>query len=412
MSNAPISNPRRLAVACLLEVEKHGLLVPEAITRLSFDMSDEQLAYAHEIIYGTFRYLPGLEKVLAHFCKPRKLPPPIRWLLLSFIYQIHFMRAPDYAVVDEANKLAIKLKFKGLKPLVNGVLRNVIRKGEEVTSSLNAGDWLLPEWLMALFSKQYDSEMVDTWLEAWRERGQTSYWSAADEVEGEDPRSQQLPHAFRGNRQIPLKEIKARKLYIQNESSQAVSELVCQLKPSSILDLCAAPGGKTCYLARFANANRILACDCSAERVARMNQNRDRLGLSFETRVGDGRHLELDETFDVVLLDAPCTGIGIIGRHPEIKFLKKQAADDDLKQLQRDLLNAAYKQVKPGGYLLYTVCSLDANEIPQDPEGSQIADDANDFLETLPCHLTDGHFHFSPGPLFDGFSGTLLKKPV
>jgi len=192
-----------------------------------------------------------------------------------------------------------------------------------------------------------------------------------------------------------------------------VAEMVCRLKPQSVLDLCAAPGGKTCYIARFGNVERLVANDQAAERMARMRDNRQRLDLNFDIQEGDARHLTFDEKFDLVLLDAPCSGLGIIGRHPEIKFLKKKPAEPELRELQAELLEAGWQHVKPGGHLLYTVCSLDKREIPKPIEGSEpvIATSDLDFLKRLPCHLDGCSFFFSPTPTFDGFSGMLLRKP-
>lgn len=408
----PIKNPRECAVTCLAEVERTSQLIPEVMAVLPFQLGDDDRNLAYELAYGTMRYRPGLDRLLASFCKPAKLPPKLRWLLLCSLYQLRFMRTPAYAVLDEANKLAVQMKFPGLKPLVNGVLRNAERQAETKTAGYDLQTWLLDPWLAELLLSQYGRATLDAWLEGWQERGTTAYWTVDNRpLDGDEP-AQHLPHAFRRTKAIPSEAFTDHRLYVQNESSQAVAEFAAALAPQSVLDLCAAPGGKTCYLAAFAKPARLVANDLAGERQARLRENRERLGLNFELSAGDARTAEFSEPFDLVLLDAPCSGIGIIGRHPEIKLLKREAADAKLRVLQAELLAAAWRHVRPGGHLLYTVCSLDAAELPSPPAEAQVVTAAHlePWRERLPLGFQGDHFYFSPSATFDGFRGMLLRK--
>ena len=406
-----IVNPRRLAVICAVEVEQKSLLVSEAMNSLPFNMSEGDKNLAHEIVYGTFRYLPGLNIQLGELCKPAKLPPKIRWLLLTSLYQLHFMRTPAYAVIDEANKLAIELKFVGLKALVNGVLRNAERGKEAFEKALSVQKWLLPTWLAEQLKAQYGDEEVASWLESWKERGSLSYWTVDGTGLDGDEASAHLPHAWRRSKPVPIDAFEDRRLYVQNESSQAIAELASRLEPESVLDLCAAPGGKSCYLSAFSKASRIVANDNASDRVARLRRNRDRLGMTFEITTEEALTATSGE-FDLVLLDAPCTGIGIIGRHPEIKLLKRHSADEALLQTQAELMMAAWKHVRPGGHLLYTVCSLDQREVPAiPPEAESIMPSTTaSLLAPLPFKALGKGFYLTPDNTFDGFSGILLRK--
>ena len=408
-----IRDARTLTVRCLVESSRGRRLVPEAMHRFDHALSSRDLAFAHEMVYGTYRYLPGLEKVLARFCPKPKFPPEIRWLLLSSLYQIGFMRTKDYAVFDEANKLAVHLGYPRLKGLVNAVLRNAQRAGDALWRDKDGADWLLPTWLKDLLASQHGADAVADWTRTWRDRAELAYWRNDDPVSEEERRSDVVPHGFRRQSALPPEWLSEGRIYIQNESSQAVSELACRLKPKTVLDLCAAPGGKSCYVASFGGCETLVASDLASERVALIEENRNRLGLDFETLCADATQLAWDKPLcDLVMLDAPCSGIGILGRHPEIKHHKSQPADESLKKTQAALLKRGWELVAPGGYLLYTVCSLDMSEVPPPPEGAVVDVQA---LEHMPSGVPLTHFErlfrISPSNVFDGFCGMLLSKP-
>jgi len=406
-----IDNARILAVQCALEVTRSGLLIPEAMTRLRTRLSQQDLELAHELCYGTFRYLPGLTRFLETFCKTGKLPDPIRWLLLISLYQLRFTRIPDYAVLDEANKLAARLSFPGLRRLVNGVLRNVQRKGDAVWQDLSPSEQLLPDWLDQRLIEAYGEATRDGWVIAWQNRPGTSYWTVGDQPIGaEDTQSPHLPHAFRNGSALDPRTLGSS--YIQNESSQAIAELARRLKPDAVLDLCAAPGGKSLYLAAFGDQTRLIANDNAPDRLARLEENRERLGLTLETTRSDAESLEFGADFDLVLVDAPCTGIGIIGRHPEIKCLKHGPADAVVLERQRTIVAAAVRMLAPGGHLLYSACSLDPAEVPEQPEELLPARETlAEMARDLPIVLNDTRFTIPPADHFDGFVGALWQKP-
>lgn len=407
-----IRDARLLAVNCLYEIERQKTLVPEAMERLPHQLSDEDRNLAHELVYGSLRFLPGLARVLAGFCNKARTPPRIFWLLIVSLYQLRFLRIPSYAVLNEANRLTLDLKFKGLKPLVNGVLRNITRAGEEIWS-LEEEHWLLPPWLSSCFSRHFPPDQIRGWLSAWNEHFPISYWSVNETRLEDDPPSAYLPHAFRRNRSIDAKTLARARVYIQNESSQAIAEMVLRSASRSVLDFCAAPGGKACYLAAFGELARLVAHEPRADRMARLHKNRGRLGLAFETvqDAASGPSSE-DARFDLVMVDAPCTGIGIIGRHPEIKLLKDAPADERLRQKQAQIAASAWKWVKKGGYLLYTVCSLDPGEVPAGPADAQPApQQAKAWLPTgIPRNMKGARFRIDPVAGFDGFQGILLRK--
>ena len=396
---------------CLTEVEKFDLLVPEAMSRLTFDLPPEDRNFSHELVYGTFRWLPGLEGALEALCKPAKLPPRIRWLLLCSLYQLRFLRVPDYAVLNEAQKIVRFFKLTGLKGLVNGVLRNATRKLDSLFDG-DASQAILPAWLRDLLADQYGPALYTSWVEAWKQPAVTCYWSKSGQGSPDDEKSSILPHGFRKGSSLSPSQLQGSDIYIQNESSQAIAEMALRSGACSILDLCAAPGGKICYMASFGKLKRLVGCDPSARRNLKLVENQRRLNLDFEIKTAAAQDLTWEgDLFDLVLVDAPCSGTGIIGRHPEVKFLKKGPADQALRSMQSKILKAGWRAVKPGGYLIYTVCSLDHREVPSMPADAVANTTLLQAIDGLPVTESGHRFFFHPGPAFDGFSGMVLSRP-
>lgn len=411
---AVIENARECAVRLMEEVQKEKVLVPEALARLNYRLSDKDTALVHEVVYGTFRYHPGLDQILHEFCKKPNFPPPVYWLLLTAFYQLLLMRVPDYAVINEAVNLCGRLRFQGLKRVVNGVLRNVQRNRDRLTEALQRMDAVLPSWLEDLISDRYGATGFEAWKQQGTNRKQLSYWAVDGGLQGDEP-SPELPHGFRREGALSLQQLQQNRGYIQNETSQAVAELALSLKPGRVLDMCAAPGGKACYMAAFGELEYLLACDLTASRMALLKQNQQRLGLQFETFLGEAETITQEQfgLFDLVLLDAPCTGLGIVGRHPEIKYLRTGSAETGLKETQRRLAEAAWSLVKPGGYVLFTVCSPDPLEVPDAPNEAEQVD-----VRTLETPLAGfceswegGRFFVVPSGVRDGFCGALWRKP-
>jgi 16S rRNA (cytosine967-C5)-methyltransferase len=408
-----IRTARELALECLLLIEQDHLLIPEAMQRCMHQLNSRDRQLANELVYGTFRYLPGLEKVLKSFVPKPRYPKTIHWLLLLGLYQLLFTRIPDYAVLNESNRMCERLKMKGLKALVNGVLRRAGREKESLLANKQTPQWLLPPGLLRLFQKQYGEDTVAQWCQAWSERGTQTYWTPNGQPQEGDQRLDPLPHAIQRQGQLTEEIMTKGQLYVQNESSQAVAELACRLNPESVLDVCGAPGGKACYIATFGKPKQLLVCDASAERLALVAENRERLGLQFEMAALAAEDLDLPaESFDLVLVDAPCSGIGILGRHPEVKYLKQDPATADFRKRQSMLMQRGWSFVKPGGHLLFTVCSLDQDEVPAFPQDA-IADTERLADDLLAPHQTreSGMFYIEPSSRYDGFCGALLRKP-
>jgi len=313
-----------------------------------------------------------------------KLDSRVVAILRMSIYQIVFLsRIPDYAAVADAVELA-----KQVAPQAAGFVNAVLR------SLLRAKDWLtmwhdLPQPLPGRsgigLRLSYPDNLVDHFCDSFgdsfgseimlaqnRRNGRTLRINSArctraeviallaeEGVEAEE--SPVSPYGVRlpaGVNPSALRAYTAGLCSIQGESSMLVAPLLGSLDGKRVLDACAAPGGKALHMAELAADNAsITAVDIHAHRVATIRQQAERLRLhSVQAVVADAREVEGD--YDAVLLDAPCSGLGTIGRHPDIKWRTKPGAIEALAALQRELLDTLARRVRPGGVLLYTTCTL------------------------------------------------------
>jgi 16S rRNA (cytosine967-C5)-methyltransferase len=389
----------------MLEVEEKQILVNQGFTALGVILKSEDMSLAHELVYGTFRFLDTLDGILGQLCrKPlMSLPLSVQWILRSGTYQLLHMRTPAYASLNESVSLTGKMGFKGLKPVVNAILRNVQRKfsGKKLTSVS------LPGWYRAVLNKAYGEERVLEWSKAWGRPPVLSYWSLEDPENGNagEPFGV-LPHARSGKPDLSGRN------YMQNESAQAMAELIIRSGSQRVLDYCAAPGGKSAYLAAFGSCEQLIATDISARRIHAMKENFVKMGLNVDTRA---LPLEgsLSTSFDLVLVDAPCSALGILARHPEIAFLRREGASEELLATQKKLLKEAWSFVKPGGYLFYVICTLAPLEQPIPPSDASMADESLRawMPDGIPCeYLGNARFFIQPDHRFDGFSGFLIQK--
>lgn len=388
-------NVRDLCLNVLVRVEQKqsysNLELNRAFQRSSLSHLDKKLAT--EIVYGTISRRNTLDYVLTFFVRKglHKLDAWVRELLRMSVYQLVYLSSvPAHAVVHEAVEIAKRRGHRGHFSFVNAVLRSVLRQRERWDIPENIGR----EKRMAL-RHSHPEWLVRRWLSVWDE----GTVSAICEANNTPPR-----HAIRVN---PLKtspeklktriekEIPhARVFYsdvspdglivesagnvadriwykdglctIQDESAMLVSYAVNPEPGANVLDMCAAPGGKATHMAELMGGRGVVeAYDLYEHRVQLIAKQAKRLNLpNVLPKQGDGRDLpeRTDATFDYVLLDAPCSGFGVIRRKPEIKWRRTVKAVDQLVQLQAELLRSAARLVKPGGVLVYSTCTLESQE--------------------------------------------------
>ncbi|MFD1426634.1 16S rRNA (cytosine(967)-C(5))-methyltransferase RsmB [Kroppenstedtia sanguinis] len=385
---------RDVALDVLIAVEEKGaysnLLLNERLNRSTLSPRDRGLAT--ELVYGTLQRKNTLDGILNQLVRKGvdSLDPWVRHLLRLGIYQLRFLdRVPPRAAVHETVEIAKARGHRGIPGLVNGVLRSYLRRQGEwelPDSPENVTDlaWVTshPEWLVRRLVEVYGLKTAESVLKANNCPPRLSVRvnplqgdreKVARLLQEEDPRLQievsplsKQGLTLTGGNPASGRLFREGWFAVQDESSMLVGELLAPQPGERVLDGCAAPGGKTGHLAeRMENRGTLLACDVHPHKVKLIKNQVHRLGLSIvEVRQADLRELpEIEEVqFDRVLLDAPCSGWGVIRRKPDIKWSKNLQEVDSLRQLQAQLLEAAAQLVAPGGTLVYSTCTLEPQE--------------------------------------------------
>ncbi|MGA0596449.1 RsmB/NOP family class I SAM-dependent RNA methyltransferase [Enterovirga sp. CN4-39] len=352
---------RRAAYASVAEVLRGGATLDDVLAR-----SGETDPLARAIAVTTFRRLGTLGRVLnARLSKGLSADERSFALLATGAAQILFLKVPDHAAVDLSVELARRdPKLRHLTGVANAVLRRVARERDDILAEEVSPLEDAPVWLAERWARTYGPERATAIARAHRE-GATVDISIKSDPEGWADRlgGTLLPTGsirLEDKTAIPeLPGFEAGEWWVQDAAAAIPARLLAPRPGERILDLCAAPGGKTAQLA--AAGAEVTAVDRSAPRLNRLRQNLARLGLRAEVVCRDGLAFEA-EPFDAVLLDAPCTATGTIRRHPDVAWTKKESDLASLAGLQARLLDHAAGLVRPGGRLVYCVCSLEPEE--------------------------------------------------
>ncbi len=338
-----------------------------------------------QLVRGTLEQSASIDATLQPLLSKgiESLPEEVRRVLRLAAYQILFLeRSKERDVVFEAVELVKRGRYRGLAGLVNAVLRKLKRPegGEVADASVN-----FPEWLPRRWTSQFGEREVGLFCKATTEplplylRVNTSRISPStlisrlrtEGVEGElaeysnaSIRVTELPKSVRLH-QLPSYEDGL--FFVQDLSSSVVADVVAGLSPQLVFDLCAAPGGKTCAIALGIQSagGRVVATDRTEKRVALIKDAVDRLGLTnVECDVQDllSSAMQPKLQADVVLLDAPCSGFGTVGRKVDVRWSKSEETLRELVEIQWEMVNRATDVVAPRGYLVYSTCSIDREE--------------------------------------------------
>lgn len=381
---------REIALDVLNRVEQHksysNLELKHVLERGELRAPDAGLVT--ELVYGTIQRRLTLDEVLAHFVRGKKVQLWVRNLLRLSLYQIRYLdRIPARAAVHEAVEIAKRRGHQGIASMVNGVLRNVLRQPDvwERLPEGNAARRLAveeshPEWLVRRWIETYGeaetraicasnnrppraSVRVNT-LKLTRdellERLREEYPDAAP--------SPLSPHGilFPGGHAAGTRWFREGYFTVQDESSMLVAPALAVQPGMRVLDACAAPGGKTTHLAELMqNRGEIVASDVHPHKRELIAENADRLGISIITPITSDA-LELPDrglgAFDRILLDAPCSGFGVIRRKPDLKWNKTPADVEAIADLQYRLLERVAGMLAPGGLLVYSTCTIEPEE--------------------------------------------------
>jgi 16S rRNA (cytosine967-C5)-methyltransferase len=428
-------NVRALAASSCFDVVDQGMSLSDVLPKAQA-LLDSALdkALLQEICFGVLRYLPQLDAVCTQLmAKPLiKQLRPLQFLLYVGIYQLKFMRIPDHAAISETVDAARELKGQSLTKLINGVLRNVQRQPAlfNFEQAQDPVRYNHPGWLIKALQQAYPQTWQQT-LAANQLKAPLWLRVNVSKISPEDYAATLNRHGIEYSR--PLADLPAAiKLTqaqdvttlpgylegwfsVQDGAAQYAATLLQATNHHQVLDACCAPGGKTCHILELAPEAKLTALDKEPKRLQRVHDNLARLGLTANVVCADASAAGdwwQGQQFDRILLDVPCSATGVIRRHPDIRWLRKNADIAALAQLQQQILKQCWSLLAPGGYLLYATCSV----LPVE-NGEQIAEflqqhsDAK--LELLPQQRSDQPYGWQllPGEQdMDGFFYARLQK--
>ncbi len=388
-------NLRQLAAKVLVSVIKDGQSLTSALdSHIPNDLEPQGKAFVQALCYGVCRYYHQLQFVLSQLLnKPLKNKDcDINALMLAGLYQLQFMRVKPHAAVSET--VAAARKKAWAKSLINAVLRQFQRRQQEfeILEQHSPGAFYShPDWMIEAIGQdwpQYSRSILtannqaapmvirvnvqrtttDDYLRLLEENGlvgeKLQHCDTAIELQQAVP-VDKLPGFFKGL------------VSVQDLAAQLAAHILNAQPGDKVADLCAAPGGKTAaVLERQAELSTLYAVDVDGERLQKIEDNLQRLGLQAELQQADASQpgaWSEGKLFDKILLDAPCSALGVIRRHPDIKILRRDSDIPVLAETQRKMLSLAWQLLAPGGVLLYATCSVLKQENEQQIE---------DFLQT------------------------------
>jgi len=395
-NNQAIKNTSRyLAVQILEEIELEdaysNLLLRSVIDEK--DLSKEDTNLLTELVYGTLQRQMTLDYLLEPFLKKQKnLENWVRQILRVSVYQMEFLdRIPDHAIINEAANIAKDRGHRGIVGLVNGVLRNVQRTDLRDVSTIEPRNkrisiqYSLPLWLVDEFTEELGVKEAEQLAASFIERPKLSLRVNLAEISREEALKQLKEEGYQVEASdispfgiIALNGVPADStlfekglLSVQDESSMLVAPALATEPHHNVLDACAAPGGKAMHLAtNFLDKNaggQLVALDVYAHKIDLINENAQRQQVTdiVQAQQLDARKISeefKENTFDRILIDAPCSGLGLIRRRPEIRYNKTKEDILSLKKLQQEIIENVSKTLKPGGQLIYSTCTITSAE--------------------------------------------------
>ncbi|HJB06438.1 MAG TPA: 16S rRNA (cytosine(967)-C(5))-methyltransferase RsmB [Candidatus Enterocloster faecavium] len=376
---------REIVLDVLLEVLEKGnfvhLVLNQALKKYQY-LEKADRAFITRVTEGTLDALNQMDDVINRYSKmsTQKMKPVIRNLLRLSVYQILYMdRVPDSAVCNEAVKLAAKRHFAGLKGFVNGVLRTIARNKETIVFQDPWVELCLPEWLYKMWFFEYGGERTAAMARSFLKEGATTVRVKPEKIEEameslkkqgvtvkEEPLFPGILYLKNYDYLESLDAFQNGWLQVQDLSSALVGKLAPPQKGSLVLDVCAAPGGKSLHMAELMmGSGQVEAQDVSDRKTALIEENARRGGFeNVVCRTWDARVLDesMVEKADLVLADLPCSGLGILGKKPDIKWRMSPEQMKELEALQREILSVVWRYVKPGGRLVYSTCTVNPGE--------------------------------------------------
>ncbi|WP_315067350.1 16S rRNA (cytosine(967)-C(5))-methyltransferase RsmB [uncultured Clostridium sp.] len=380
---------RKLAVKILNRVLDEGaysnIILAKELNEA--ELNDKDKALLTEIVYGVLRRKKTLDIIISNFVKDIKLmKKDILNILRVAVYQMNFLdKVPSYAACNEAVEEAKEISENDSK-LVNGILRSFTKNPDEIEVVGNKIDeyaykFSFEPWMIRLLIKQYGENISKKIMLGLNAIPQVSvrvneikadYDEVFEELEKLEYDIEEgviCPEAIsiKGGKSVESNPLfKEGKITVQDESAMVVAPLLELEEGMKVVDLCSAPGGKTTHIAEMLqNTGKVLAFDIHEAKLGLIKENCDRLGITnVEVNTNDATKLnpELIESSDRILIDVPCSGIGIIRKKPEIKWNKTRADLREIIPIQREIMENAWQYLRSGGIMVYSTCTLNKEE--------------------------------------------------
>ena len=385
-------NEREIVLEVLLEITEHGMyshiVLRDVLNKYQY-LEKKERSFITRVTEGTLEHMMEIDYILDQFSKVKvkKMKPVIRNIMRSAVYQMKYMDSvPVSAACNEAVKLAVRKGFGSLRGFVNGVLRNVARNLDQIeypTEPLQrlSIQYSMPEWILNLWLKAYDSDIVEQMLQAFqRETPLTIRCNLRmvtpkqlkEHLEAEGvtvkvhPYLEYAFHISGFDYLGDLESFQNGEFSVQDISSMLVSELAAPKEGDYVIDVCAAPGGKSLHMAEKLNGSgHVEARDLTEYKVSLIQENIERTGLSNVEAVQQDA-LIFDEASvgkaDIVLADLPCSGLGVLAKKTDLKYKATKEGADSLAKLQREMLKNVQAYVKDEGKLVYSTCTINPAE--------------------------------------------------
>ena len=400
-----------------------------AVWRQHATLSPQQRGAVQDVAYGALRHLGYIDAAIDRLLSRPLTDLPVRNLLQVTLYQLLHTKAHSYAIVNHAVPAAARLGFPKAQGLVNAVLRNFLRRRDELDAAIMATDlgrYSYPQWWIDRVQVEYPEawrEILDAgnarppltlrvnrrkisrdnYLEILKLQDIGAHIVGRDGIVIEKPRPVSLLPGFAEGQ-----------VSVQDAGAQLAAELLDVADGMRVLDACAAPGGKAAHLLELADID-LTAADIDAQRLQRVTENMTRLALNaklLQADAGNPGAWRDAGIFDRILADVPCTASGVVRRHPDIKWLRKPADISAMAQRQTEILGTLWQLLGRGGKLLYATCSVFSDE-----NGRQVEQflarhpDARHIAISLSAEgLRQSHGQLFPDAAHDGFYYALLEK--
>lgn len=396
-------NLRELVLEALLAVtrdhEYSHVVIRGMLDKYQY-LKKQERSFLKRVCEGTLEQMIWIDYAIDQFSsvKVNKMKPVIRCILRSSVYELKFMDSiPSSATCNEAVKLAQKRGFRNLKGFVNGVLRNISRnldhivlpdRGQDIICYLSV-KYSMPEWILQMWRKSYSIGQMEEFMEAFLEEAPTSVRVNTGKTTTEELVRELMAEGVtvRENEHIPgalyledydflggMASFREGRFYVQDVSSMQVALWAKPKAGDYILDVCAAPGGKSIHMAQMlweaehgeaVQHGMVEARDLTEAKVSLIRENIARCGVSNIRAVqADARALDEEQIgkADIVVADLPCSGLGVLGRKADIKYWVTAEDCRKLCALQREILHTVQQYVKPQGILMYSTCTINPGE--------------------------------------------------